>query len=100
LQSRRRVKIAARPVPVRRRAADHLVVEKQKVLNRRGYGIERGLALPRGEPNFENAFLARQRHRLSELRSNRGIRSSLVRLRSGSDGETFKHRHERERTEL
>ena len=84
LQSRRRIEIAARPLPVRRRAADHLIVEKQKVLDRRRYRIERGLALPRGEPNFEDAFLARQRYRLSELRSNCGIGSSLGSLRPGS----------------
>jgi hypothetical protein len=100
LQSRCGIEIAARPAPVRRRAADHLVAEKEKVLDRRGYGIELGLALPRGEPHFQDAFLARQRYRLSELRSNRGIRSSLGCLRSGSRGETFKHHHERERTEL
>ena len=99
LQSRRRIKIAARPLPVRRRAADHLVVEKEKVLDRRCYRIERGPTLPRGEPHFEDAFLARQRHRLSELRSNRAIRSSLGRLRPGSRSETFKQHHEREGTE-
>jgi hypothetical protein len=36
-------------------------------LDRLGYCIERCLALSRGEPNFEDAFLARQRYRLSEL---------------------------------
>src|SRR6516225_8914917 len=76
LQSRRRIKIAARPLPVRRRAADHLVVEKEKVLDRRCYRIERGPTLPRGEPHFEDAFLARQRHRLSEL--GRTARSVLL----------------------
>jgi hypothetical protein len=49
------------------------------------------LALARGEPNFEDAFLARQRYRLSELRSNCGICSSLSRLRPGSAG-AFKRR--------
>jgi len=39
-------------------------------LDRRGYRIERSLALPRGKPNFEDAVLARQRYRLSELGSN------------------------------
>ena len=73
LQRRRRIEIAARRLAVRRRAADHLIVEKEKVLDRRGYRIERGLALPRGEPDFEDTFLARQRYGLSELRSNCGI---------------------------
>ena len=93
LQGRRRIEIAARPLPVRRRAADHLIVEEEKVLDRRRYRIERGLALPRGEPNFEDAFLARQRYRLSELRSNCGICSSLGRLRPGSAG-AFKRRQD------
>ena len=84
LQRRRRIEIAARALAVRRRAADHLIVEKKKVLDRRGHRIERGLALPRGEPDFEHAFLARQRYGLSELRSNRGIGSFPARLRPRS----------------
>ena len=59
LQRRRRIEIAARRPPVRRRAADQLIVEKEKVLHGRGDRIEAGLALPRGEPNFEDAVLAR-----------------------------------------
>ena len=35
LQSRRWIEIAARLLAVRRRAADHLVVKKKKVLDRR-----------------------------------------------------------------
>ena len=57
-------------LPVGCRAPDHLIIEKEKVLDRRGYRVERGLALSRGEPNFEDAFLARQHHRFSKLRSN------------------------------
>ena len=53
LQRRRRIEIAARRLAVRRRAADQLVVEQQEVLDRLGHRIERGLALPRGEPDFE-----------------------------------------------
>src|SRR5439155_17697396 len=90
LQSRRRIEVAARRPPVRRRAADHLIVEKEKVLDRRGYRIERRMALLCGEPNFEDAFLARQRYRLSELRPNCGICSSLGSLRPGSPTRAFK----------
>ena len=99
LQSRRRIKIAARALPVRRRAADHLVVEKEKVLDRRGDRIEPGLTLPRREPDFEDAILARQRYRLVELRSNGGICSCLACLRAGSRDETLEHQHESERIE-
>src|SRR6266446_6999413 len=84
VQGGRRVEIAARPLSVGRRASDHLIIEKEKVLDRRGYCIERGLALSRGEPNFKNAFLARQHHRFSELRSNCEICSFLGSLRPGS----------------
>ena len=90
VQSGRRIEIAAGAAPVGRRAADHLIVEQEKVLDGRGYRIEGGLALPRGEPNFEDAFLARQRHRLSEFRSNCGICSFLGSLRPGSRAGTFK----------
>src|SRR5262249_7952074 len=90
VQRRRRIEIATRPLPVRRRASDHLIVEKEKVLDRRGYRIEGGLALSRGEPNFKNAFLARQRYRLSELRSNRRTCSPLDSLRPRSYLGTFK----------
>ena len=99
LQSRRRIEIAARHLPVRCRAADHLIVEKEKVLDRRGHRIERGLALSRGEPDFEDAFLARQRHRFSELRSNCGIRSCLGSLRPGSRLRRFKRHQECEGTD-
>ena len=58
-----------------------------------GHRIERGLALARGEPDFEDAVLARQRYRLAELRSNCGICSSLGRLRPGSAG-AFKRRQD------
>jgi hypothetical protein len=90
LQSRRRIEIAARHLPVGCGAANHFIVEKQKVLDRLGYRIERGLALSRREPNFKNAFLARQCWRLSELRSNRGFCSSLGSLGPGSRAGTFK----------
>src|SRR5262249_34591718 len=96
VQSGRRIEIAARPLPVGRRAANHFVVEKEKVLDGRGHRIEGGLALPRGEPDFEDTFLARQRYRLPELRSNGGIRSSLGSLRRGSRAEAFKRYHDGE----
>src|SRR5262250_1309616 len=73
VQRRRRIEIASRAAPVGRRAADHLILEKQKVLDGRGYRIESCPALPRGEPDFEDTFLARQRYRLSELWPNCGI---------------------------
>jgi hypothetical protein len=97
-QSGRGIEIAARPMPVGRRAADHFVIEKEKVLDRRGYRIERGLALPRGEPDFEDTFLARQRYRLSELRSNCGVSSSLGSLRPASRDETCKRQQHCEST--
>jgi hypothetical protein len=86
-------------MPVGRRAANHFIVEKKEVLDRRGYRIERGLALPRGEPDFEDTFLARQRYRLSELRSNGGICSSLGSLRPGRRAEAFKRRQDSEATD-
>src|SRR5262249_59184695 len=81
VQSGRRIKIAARAAPVGRRAANHFIVEKEKVLDRRGYRIERGLALPRGEPDFEDTILARQRYRLAETPSNGGDPFFLSRFR-------------------
>src|SRR5260370_10138195 len=99
LQRRRRIQMAARPLSVQRRAADHLIVEKQKVLDRYGYRIEHGLALPCSEPNFEDAFLARQRYRLSELRSNCGICSFLGSLRPGSRAGEFKRHQDSEGTD-
>jgi hypothetical protein len=57
------------------------------------------LALPRGEANFEHAFLARQRDRLPEFRPNGGICSSLGSLRPGSRAEAFKRRHDSEATD-
>ena len=102
LQRRRRIEIAARPLAVRRRAADHLIVEEKEVLDRRCHRIEGGLALPRDEPNFEHAFLARYGYGLSEFRPNREIGSSLARLRPrsrrgtrqcGEEGDSPEHRY-------
>ena len=90
VQSGRRIEIAAGAPPVGRRAADHLIVEKKKVLDGLGCRIEGGLALPRGEADFEHAFLARKRYRLPELRSNGRICSFLGSLRPGSRAGTFK----------
>src|SRR5262249_12143781 len=89
-ESGRWIEIAAGLLSVGCRATDHLVVEKKKVLDRLGYRIEGGLALPRGQPNFEDAFPARQRDRLAELRPNCGIWRSLGSLREGSRPGTFK----------
>jgi hypothetical protein len=50
----------ARSLPIRRRASDYLIIEKEKVLDRVGHGIERGPALPRDDPNFEKAFAERR----------------------------------------
>ena len=99
MQRGRRIKIAARAVPVGRRAANHLIVEQEKVLDGLGYRIEGGLALPRGEPDFEDTFLARQRYRLPEFRPNGGICSSLGSLRPGSRAEAFKRHHDGEATD-
>ena len=67
LESGRWIEITPGLLPVGCRAPHHLVVEKKKVLDRRRYRVERCLALPCGEPNFEDAFLARQNDGLSEL---------------------------------
>jgi hypothetical protein len=99
MQRRRRIKIAARLPSVRRRAADHLIVEQKKVLHGCGDRIEVGLALPRGEPNFEDAVLALQRHRLAEFRSSGGIRSSLGGLCPGTDAGTRDRRQHGERSD-
>src|SRR5580704_11871784 len=99
LQSRRRIEIAARLLPVRCRALDDLIIEKEKVLDRRGYRIERGLSLSRREPNFKNAFLARQHHRFSELRSNCEVCSCLGGRRPDSRLRRFKHHQECEGTD-
>src|SRR5262249_51718232 len=56
VQGGRRIEIAAGFLPVRRRAANHLIVEQEKVLDGLGYRIEGGLALPRGEPDFEDTL--------------------------------------------
>jgi hypothetical protein len=56
------------------------------------------LALPRGEPDFEDTVLARQRYRLSEIRSNCGICSSLGSLRPGRCTEAFKRQEDSEGT--
>src|SRR5262249_17148258 len=86
-----RVEVGGGVGGVGRGAADHLIVEEKKVLDRLGYRIEGGLPLPRGEANFEDAFLARKRDRLSELRSSCGI--FLGSLRPGSRAGGFK-RHQ------
>src|SRR5262249_403190 len=88
LESRCRLEIAAGAVAVGRRGGDCVIVEEKKVLDRLGYRVEGGLTLPRGEANFEDAFLARKRYRLSELRSSCGI--FLGSLRPGSRAGRFK----------
>jgi hypothetical protein len=90
-QRRRRIEIAARALAVRRRAADQLIIEKQKVLDGRGHRIERGLTLPSGKPNFEDAVLGCQCYWLSELWSNCGIGFSLGTLRPGRRDAASKH---------
>jgi hypothetical protein len=85
--------------PVGRRAANHFIVEQEKVLDGSGYRIERGLTLPRGEADFEHAFLARKRYRLPEFRPNGGICSSLGSLRPGSRAKAFKRHHDSEATD-
>ena len=84
--------IAARLLPVRRRAEDQLIVEEQKLLDRRGYRIERSLALSRGKPNLEDTILARQRYGLSELGilPTQSRDSDSVWLKLGSAG--FEHK--------
>src|SRR5262249_28789653 len=99
VQRGRRIEIAAGAVPVGRRAANHFIVEKEKVLDGRGYRIERGLPLPRGEPDFDHPFLARQRYRLPEFRPNGGICCSFGSWRPGSRAEAFKRRHDGEATD-
>jgi len=102
LQRRRRIEIAARRLAVRRAAANHLVVEEKEVLDRLGHRIQSCLALPRDEPDFEHAFLARQNNRLPKFWPNREIGSSLARLRPrsrpgtcqcGEEGDGPEHRH-------
>jgi hypothetical protein len=90
VQSGRRIEIAARPLSVGRGASDHLILEKEKVLDWRRYRIERGLALSRGEPDFKNAFLARKHHRFSKRWPNCQICSFLSSLRPGSRDQTSK----------
>ena len=83
LQRRRGIEIVARHLPVRRRAADHLIAEEQEVLDRRGDRVEAGLALMRGERHLEHAVLARQHDRLAELGPDRGIEGRFGVLRRG-----------------
>src|SRR6516165_2374802 len=90
LESGRWIEIAAGLLSIGCRATDYVVVEKEKILDRLGYCIEGSLALPRGQPNFEDAFLARQRYRLAKLRTNCGICCSLGSLREGGRPRTFK----------
>src|SRR5262245_15334284 len=99
VQRWRRIEIAAGAAPVGRRAANHFIVEKEKVLDRRGYRIEGGPALPRGEPDFEDTFLACKRYGLSELRSNCGICSSLDSLRPGGRAGRFKRHQDSDGTD-
>ena len=70
LQRRRRIEIAARRLAVRRAAANYLVLEEKEVLDRLGHRIQSCLALPRDEPDFEHAFLARQGDGLPKFRPN------------------------------
>ena len=98
VQGGRRIEIAARHLSVGRRASDHLIIEKEKVLDWRRDCIERGLALSGGEPNFKNAFLARKHHRFSKLWPNCQICSFLSSLRPGSRDETSKRDQHREST--
>ena len=84
LKSGRRIEIATGFLAVGRRASDHLVVKKKKALDRCRYSVERCLALPCGEPDFEDAVLARQRDGLPEGGSCCQIGSSVRSLRGSS----------------
>src|SRR5262249_15077253 len=84
------IEVAAGLLPVGCRATDPLVAEKEKVLDRGGYCIERCLALPCGEPNFEHAVLARQHDGLSELRPGCEIGFLVQTLRDGSRAGPYK----------
>jgi len=84
LESGRWIEIAAGLLPVGCRAAEGLVVEKEKILDRCRDRVERCLALLCGEPNFEDALLARQNDRLSELGPSREIGFFVRTLRGGS----------------
>ena len=96
LQGRRRIEIAARSLPIRGLAANQLIVEEEKVLDRRSNRIQRGLPLSRAEPDFEHAILARQRDRFSKQWSIRRICSSLARLRPRCLARTFECRQDGE----
>src|SRR3984893_568084 len=95
LERRRWIEIAAGALAVGRRAADHLIIEKKKDFDRCRYRVERSLALPCGEPHFEEAFLARQYYGLSELRPNCEICS----LRPSSRAGPFNRHEDSESTE-
>ena len=84
LKGGRWIEIATGFLTVGRRASDHLVVKKKKALDRYRYSVERCLALPRGEPDFEDPVLARQRDGLSEPGSCCQICSSIRSLRRSS----------------
>jgi hypothetical protein len=89
LQGGRGVKVLARRLAIGCRAADQLIVEEQEILDGRRHRIERGRALSRGEPDFEDATLGRERHRFLEVGSNGRIEGGARALRLGR-GE---HRH-------
>ena len=99
LERGRWIKVAAGLLSVGRRATDYLVVEQKKVLDRRRYRVERRLALPCGEPNFEDAVLARQHDRLAELRPNCDIGFFVGALRGGNRAGPCQRRQDSEGTQ-
>ena len=91
LQGRRGIEAAARHLPIGCRAANHLIVEEEEVLDRSGGRIEPGRPLTRGQADFEKAVLACQRDRFAELGANRQIDLACGNLRRDRRSEPAKH---------
>src|SRR5690242_10057904 len=99
LQRRRWIKIAARSPPIRRRAADHFIIEQEKVIDRCSYCIELCLPLSCRESNFKHTVLARQHNRLAELGSDCEVCSRFRSLRPGCHTGAFKRQYGDESTD-
>jgi hypothetical protein len=99
LERRRWIEIAAGLLPVGCRAADDLVVKKEEVLDRCRDRVEHCLALPCGEPNFEDTVLARQHDGLSKLRPSCEIDFFVHTLRGRSRAGPCKRRQDTKDTQ-
>lgn len=96
-ESRRRIDVTRRGRSVRRRTADDLVPEEQKIRHGRRSGIERNHSLMSGQAHLENTISATQFHRLPIVDggSARAVIAAHLgrRFTGGTRGQRHRHGH-------